>query len=58
MLYKFGPDGKATMIEYDSAHPNVQAFRRDDPSLYGPLVEQLMADARPTADMSGNDKKD
>ena len=30
----------------------------DDPSLYGPLVEQLMADARPNADMSGNDKKD
>jgi hypothetical protein len=30
----------------------------DDPSRYGPLVEQLMADARPNADMSGNDKKD
>jgi len=30
----------------------------DDPTLYGALVEQLMADARPNADMSGNDKKD
>ncbi len=30
----------------------------DDPTLYGPLVEQLMADARPNADMSGYDKKD
>src|SRR3954465_1403649 len=30
----------------------------DDPTLYGPLVEQLMADARPNADMFGYDKKD
>jgi NAD(P)-dependent dehydrogenase (short-subunit alcohol dehydrogenase family) len=30
----------------------------DDPTLYGPMVEQLMADARPNADMSGIDKKD
>ena len=28
-----------------------------DPTLMGPLVEQLMADARPNADMSGRDKK-
>ena len=28
----------------------------DDPTLMGPLVEQLMADARPNADMGGNDK--
>jgi NAD(P)-dependent dehydrogenase (short-subunit alcohol dehydrogenase family) len=28
----------------------------DDPTLMGPLVEQLMAEARPNADMSGRDK--
>jgi len=28
-----------------------------DPTLMGPLVEQLMADARPNADMSGRDKQ-
>ncbi len=28
-----------------------------DPTLYGPLIEQLMADARPNADMSGHDRK-
>ena len=28
-----------------------------DPTLMGPLVEQLMAEARPNADMSGRDKK-
>jgi NAD(P)-dependent dehydrogenase (short-subunit alcohol dehydrogenase family) len=28
-----------------------------DPTLYGPLIEQLMADARPNADMSGRDRK-
>ena len=28
----------------------------DDPTLLGPLVEQLMADARPNADMFGRDK--
>ena len=30
----------------------------DDPTLYGPMVEQLMAGARPNADMFGYDKKD
>jgi NAD(P)-dependent dehydrogenase (short-subunit alcohol dehydrogenase family) len=30
----------------------------DDPTLYGPMVEQLLAAARPNADMSGYDKKD
>jgi hypothetical protein len=30
----------------------------DDPTRYGPMVEQLLAAARPNADMSGNDKKD
>jgi NAD(P)-dependent dehydrogenase (short-subunit alcohol dehydrogenase family) len=28
-----------------------------DPTLYGPVIEQLMADARPNADMSGRDRK-
>jgi hypothetical protein len=27
-----------------------------DPTLMGPLVEQLMAEARPNADMSGRDR--
>ncbi len=30
----------------------------DDPTRLGPLVEQLMSEARPNADMSGRDKKD
>ncbi len=30
----------------------------DDPTKIGPLVEQLVARARPNADMSGNDRKD
>ncbi len=30
----------------------------DDPTLMGPLVEQLMAEARPNADMSGRDKNE
>jgi hypothetical protein len=32
---ELGPDGKATKVEYDSARPNVKAFLRDDPALYG-----------------------
>ena len=30
----------------------------DDPTKMGPLVEQLLSEARPNADMSGRDKKD
>lgn len=37
-----GPDGKATKVEYGSARPNVKAFYRDDPALYGRAMNSCL----------------
>jgi len=53
----FDISGRALSIS-EGWHRGPTVVPVDDPTLYGPMVEQLMGDARPNADMFGNDKKD
>jgi len=53
----FDISGRALSVS-EGWHRGPTVAPLDDPTRYGALVEQLMADARPNADMSGNDKKD
>jgi NAD(P)-dependent dehydrogenase (short-subunit alcohol dehydrogenase family) len=53
----FDVSGRALSIS-EGWHRGPTVDPVDDPTLIGPLVEQMLSQARPNADMSGLDKKD